>query len=288
MRIAVIWGYNRPEVQWSTHHQFWEAALRDRPDVEVVRFNWENWQNMPNDFDLYFFIDFHPSLFQVCRTQFHPRIFYWYDSFHHSFVYPAQVIDCFDMSYFAEYHAVKTLNDLGVSKVKWLPAAYYQGLHRPVKSQKLHQFAFIGQPDDTVIRAGMTRKGFIETLSMTMKGYVGQGVYGEEVNRIYNESMILVDRTIYCNIGTRIFETVGSGGFLLVNRGKIPSGIDKLAMDGAHFVTYDDSYQDCLDKMQYYIKNESERERIAACGEAYFRKHHTYANRIDTILGDML
>lgn len=288
MRVAVIWGYQRQERQWGTHHQFWEATIRDRQDMEVVRYTWENWQTMPNDFDLYFFIDFHPSLFQVCRTKYHPRIFYWFDSFHHSFVYPAQIIECFDRSYFAEYQAVRALHNVGVSKVKWLPAAYYPKVYRPMGTAKLHQYAFIGQPDDTVIRKGMTRKEFIEKLKTErLHGYVGQGIYGEDVNRVYNESEILLDRTIYSNIGTRIFETIGSGGFLMVNRGPIPSGIDELAMDGRHFISYDDSYDDCLEKIKYYLTHPSERIRIATAGEIHFRNHHTYAKRFDSILSDL-
>lgn len=288
MRVAVVWGYQRLERVWSTHHQFWEAALRQRPNIEVIRYTWDDWQQMPDDFDLYFFIDFHPSLFKVCRTQFHPRIFYWFDSFHHSFVYPAQIIECFDRSYFAEYQAVKALNNLGVSKVRWLPAAYHPDVYKPIQATKLHQYAFIGQPDDTVIRKGTTRKEFIEKFkSEQLHGYVGQGIYGEDVNRVYNESEILIDRTIYSNIGTRIFETIGSGGFLLVNRGPIPSGIDELAMDGRHFISYDDSYEDCLDKMKYYLNNSKERNKIATAGEIHFRKNHTYSNRLDTIFSDL-
>lgn len=287
-RVAVIWGYPRTEMPWSSHHMFWEATIRERPDMEVTRYTWDNWQTMPNDYDLYFFVDFHPSLFKVCRTQYHPRIFYWFDSFHHSFVYPAQIIECFDRSYFSEYQAVKALNNVGVSKVSWLPAGYYPGVYRPIAANKLHDYAFIGQPDDTVMRKGTTRKEFIEKFEReTLKGYVGQSVYGDDINQVYNESTILIDRSIYSNIGTRFFETIGSGGFLLVNRTPIPSGVDTLAMDGVHFVSYDDSFEDCLAKMKYYIAHPDQREKISKAGQSYFSKHHTYANRFDVILSDL-
>jgi hypothetical protein len=288
LQVAIIWGYSRTEKLWGTHHQFWEATLREHPNIEVHRYNWDNWQTMPTGYDLYFFVDFHPSLFRVCHTEFHPRIFYWFDSFHHSFVYPAQIIDCFDRSYFSEYQAVKALNNVGVSKVSWLPAAYYPGVYRPIVTEKLHQYAFVGQPDDVVIRKGMTRKEFVEKfLSEQLRGYVGQGVYGDDVNRAYNETEVLLDRTIYSNIGTRFFETIGSGGFLLMNRVPIPNGMDELAMDGRHFVSYDDSYEDCLQKLRYYLEHREEREKIAKNGEAYFRKYHTYAQRFEKILVDL-
>lgn len=288
-QVAIIWGYDREEIQWSCHHHYWEVSLRERDNIEVYRYNWDNWQTMPTGFDLYLFIDFNKSLFRVHDKSYHPRVFFWWDHFHHSYVYTAQIIQYFDCSYLAEYHAVKELNNLGISKVKWLPPAYYPWLYRPLNLSKLHKFAFIGQPDDTLITKGYTRKEFFTKLSSEpyMNSYIGQGVYGEEVNKVYNESMVLIDRTIYCNIGTRIFETIGSGGFLLVNRGPIPSGIDELAFDGQHFISYDDSYEDCLDKLKYYIKHEEERQKIARNGEAYFRQHHTYHHRIDVIFKDL-
>ncbi len=140
-----------------------------------------------------------------------------------------------------------------------------------------------------MIRKGKTRKEFMTGLSKEegIRGYVAQSIYGDQVNQVYNESLILLDRTIYSNIGTRVFETIGSGGFALVNRGTIPSGLDKLAMDGAHFVSYDDTYADCLEKMHYYIENHAAREKIAKCGEAHFRNNHTYGHRFNTILDDL-
>lgn len=288
-KIAFIWGYNRHEMQWFSHHQFWEASLREYPDTEIHRYTWENWQDMPKGYDLYFFMDFHPTLFQVSKSSFHPRIFYWFDCFHHSFAYPAQVIDCFDRSYFAELQVVKALNSMGVTKVRWMPPAFYQGLYRPVEVAKIYGWAFVGQPDDVVIRRGMTRKEFMTNLIKEdgIIGYVDQQIYGEKINLKYNESMVLLDRTIFNNIGTRFFEVVGSGGFLLANRTKIYNGIDELAVEGRHFVSYDDSYADCLDKLKYYIAHNEERTKIAKDGYDYFINNHTYAHRIKKIFDEM-
>lgn len=286
MKVAVIWGYDRHEQQWNSHHQFFEAALRERPNIEVQRYFWTNWQDMPTNLDFYFFIDFHTSLFQLSKTNFHPRVLYWWDCFHHSFCYPAQVIDCFDRAYFAEKQTVMALNYLGNQKVKWLPSGYYEKLYRPLEVNKLHQYCFIGQPDNVVVRHGKTRKEFFESLvKEKLHGYIGQGVWGDEVNKIYNESCVLIDRTIWTNLGTRFFEAIGSGGFLLVNR-NANNGLDEIAHDGMHFVSYDDSYDDMLNKLKYYLTHPEERERIVKAGEKYFRNHHTYSHRLEIILNE--
>jgi hypothetical protein len=198
----------------------------------------------------------------------------------------------FDRSYFAEYQTVTALRSQGLETIHWLPPAYYENLFRPLGITQDMDFAFVGQSDDTVVRRGLTRKQFMEKLvgqvhnGRLLSGAVKQGIYGETVNVLYNRSKVLLDRTIYNNVGTRMFETVGSGGFVLANRGKVSSGIDQLAIDGHHFVSYNDSYWDFIDKLGYYLDHDDERRKIAAFGHAHFLKNHTYANRLRTILDD--
>jgi spore maturation protein CgeB len=120
-----------------------------------------------------------------------------------------------------------------------------------------------------------------------LRGYVGQGIYGDAVNQVYNESLVCVDRKIGFNIGTRFFETIGSGGFLLTNRNRVDDGMDDLAVDGHHFISYDDSYEDLEKKVRYYIENADIREKIAKAGHKYFYENHRYVNRWQTILKDL-
>jgi hypothetical protein len=288
MKICLIWGNHYDDKPYHTHHSFWEATLKDL-GIEFVRYTWGDWQiHMKPEYDLYFFIDFHPCLYQLHKyPQFHPRVFYWWDCFHHSFCYPAQITEMFDRAYLAEYNTAIALQNQGLTNVFWLPPAFYEGCYHPININKIYDFSFIGQPDDTVVRKGKTRKEFFIELQVKYpKSCIVQSVWGEDVNKIYNQSRILVDRTIYNNVGTRVFETIGSGGFTLVNRGKVNSGIDKLAIDGAHFISYDDSLEDCIKKMEYYLNYEAEREKITKAGYKHFLINHTYSHRLDVILKD--
>ena len=288
--IALIWGNERGEPTYSTHHSFWEETIKDRPDLKMHRFTWADWESMPLDFDLYIFLDFHRSLFKVAKYNFHPRVVYWWDAFHETFVYPAQLSEVFDKAYYAEYLTATALKSNGYHNVEWLPPAFYPKLYRPIKEaeQKLWDFAFVGQQDTVVTRKGLTRWEFLDKTNYCppLKGYIGQNIFGDTVNQVYNQTKILFDRTVFNNIGTRFFETIGSGGFLLMNRTRGYNGIDQLAKDGIHYVSYDDSFPDFEYKLRYYVNHPEERERIAKAGRQHFLDHHTYNHRLDVILRD--
>ncbi len=288
MKVCLIWSNHYNDKLAETHHTFFEAALKDM-GIEFARYSWNDWQiHMKPIYDLYFFIDFHPSLYQLHKyPQFHPRCFYFWDCFHHSFVYPAQVIENFDRSYFAELNTVTALKNMGCENIEWLPGAAYEGIYKPLIVDSKYTFSFVGQPDHTVVRKGKTRKEFFTELSQIyINSIVTQGIYGNEVNKIYNQSKILIDRTIFSNLGTRFFELLASGGFVLVNRGKINSGIDKIAINNVHYVSYDDSVEDCMRKIDYYLIHEEERNKIANAGYNHFLKNHTYKHRLETIFRD--
>ena len=241
--------------------------------------------DMPRNCDLYFFIDFHPALFSLEKGRFKNTVFYWNDSFHFTFAYPSQVADRFDVAFMSERASAKFLTDHGYP-VQWLPAAFYPGLYRPLpEAQKVHDYGFIGQQDSVVVREGKTRREFLVALGNAegLHGYIGQGVYGDVVNQVYNESRVLFDRTIWYNIGTRIFEVVGGGGFFLMNRLPNWSGLEILAQKGIHYVEYDDSYPDFEEKMRRYLEDDEARIAIAERGRKHFLENHTYAKRLETI-----
>ena len=288
-KIATIWGNHRNDELWHTDHSFWEATIRDDPRFDLTRFTWNEWPDMPRTFDLYLFLDFHPSLYRLPRHGYKNTAFYWWDSFHYSTALTAQVAPCFDRAYFAEKLSAEEAKRNGV-EAAWLPMGYYPGVYRPLpETKKVHHYAFIGQQDDVVARNGSTRRDFLLNLSYTkgIHGYIGQGVYGERANQVLNESEVLFDRTIYTNVGSRFFLAAGSGGFCLMNRlSNIDNGIDELALEGIHYVGYDDSYADFEKKLRHYIEHPDQREKIARDGQAHFQEHHTYGKRLEVILKD--
>lgn len=287
--VAVIWGEHRNDLPFHTHHSFWEATLKERPDTSVTRYTWGEWKDMPKTHDLYFFVDFHASLYDLPRHGFKNTALYWWDSYHKPLVHVLELLnESFDRAYFAEYVSSAQARGYGLP-VKWLPAAFYPGVYRPLPDHaKIHDYGYVGQADSVIVRKGDTKLSFLSKLSRAkgLHGFVGRGIYGHDVNRAYNDSKILFERTIFATVGTRFFEMVGSGGFCLMNRMRPPSGIEHLAADGIHYVSYDDSYQDFDEKLRHWLARPEERERIVRQAQAYFLERHTYLSRLDEILSD--
>lgn len=288
--IAVIWGYDRNDVKFTTEHSFWEETIKDRQDLRITRYTWYEITNMPHDHDLYLFLDFHPDLYKLDKLNYHPRAFYWWDSFHFPFTYSAQVTELFDKSYYAEHFNAILLKTHGYN-VDWLPPGFYPGLFKPieeVRTNPLYHYAFAGQLDNVVSRKGVTRNEFIDKLCNlpNLSGFISNNVYGDTLNLVYNQSRVLFDRTIFDNIGTRLFACIGAGGFFMLNRAKGFNGIDLVAQDGVHYVSYNDSFEDFRYKLAYYLEHEEERLRIRDQGHEYFIKNHTINSRLNKILKD--
>jgi len=288
--IALICGddYACNIDEWH-HYGFWKRALESHPNVKLAHwFPWSTWRQMPTEgIDLYFFLDFRYDLWNLANFEkFHPRILYWWDAFHAMFSVVAQIPLVFDKVYISEFVDVQHLKLCGFNNVEWLPGAFHHDLYKPIEMTKEYDIGFIGQLNDSVCRKKLTRKSMMDHLAQNYKSLIAQNVRGTDVNDAYNKSKILVERTIFCNIGTRLFETVGSGGFTLINKYPCYNGIDQLGLDGTHFVTYDESVEDLENKIRYYLDHEDERNKIAKTGSEYFLNHHTYKHRIDKILKD--
>jgi len=269
---------------------FWKYNLEHHPQVNLTHwYPMSSWRNMPTDnVDLYFFFDFRPDLWALADyDKFHPRILYWGDAFHALYSVVAQIPLVFDKVYLSEFVEAQHLKLCGFNNVEWLPGAFCPHHHFPLNVNKDIDVGFVGQLDNTVVRNKTTRRRMMDHLSTKFKVVVNQNIRGPGVNVLFNQSKILIERTIFCNMGSRLFDTVGGGGFGLVNKYPCYNGLDQLGMDGTHFVTYDESVEDAEHKVQYYLTHDAEREHIAKTGHEYFLKHHTYANRIDKILSDL-
>lgn len=105
----------------------------------------------------------------------------------------------------------------------------------------------------------------------------------KEASLIYRSSKINLNitlRTIQSGIPLRAFEIMGSGGFLLTN----------LQMDFLDFFepnvdfVYYDSYEDLMEKVEYYLSHDRERQEIASNGYEKVKKYHTYKEKFDIIL----
>jgi spore maturation protein CgeB len=113
--------------------------------------------------------------------------------------------------------------------------------------------------------------------------YRGSVDYWSEMPKVFRGAKINLNFTIpniKSGIPLRIWDVLGSGGFLLTNfQAEIPSYF-KEGEDLACF----DGIDDLNEKVGYYLAHEEERRRIAANGYKKVKEHHSYVDRIRRIL----
>jgi hypothetical protein len=113
-------------------------------------------------------------------------------------------------------------------------------------------------------------------------------VFGSEMLRVLGRSKITFHRRADlvdgCAGAMRLFEATGMGAMLLTDE---DSDIDLVFEPGIEVVTYS-SYEDCVEKIRYYLEHESERELIAAKGQERTMKEHSLDSRYSFIAEQLL
>ena len=108
-----------------------------------------------------------------------------------------------------------------------------------------------------------------------------------EMPKIFNLSKINLNitmRPIQTGLSLRLFDVMGSGGFLMTNyQAEIPD----LYEPGVDLETYG-SMEELHDKCAYYLEHEDERLEIAANGYRKTKELHTVRNRVRTMIECML
>jgi len=150
---------------------------------------------------------------------------------------------------------------------------------------KIYDVSFVG-------RCYGKRREFVDTLrnhGLDIRtfglGWKGGGrVPQSELIRIYNQSKISLNISFASSgdktqIKGRDFEAVGCGSLLLTRDTK---EITSYFVPGEEIVTYTDS-NDALKKIEYYLKNEDERKKIAKKGFERLMREHTMEKRVTDI-----
>ena len=85
---------------------------------------------------------------------------------------------------------------------------------------------------------------------------------------------------IKSGIPLRIYDILGAGGFCLTNfQAELPMFFE----NEKHLVWYY-SNEDLYEKVNYYLKHENERERIATAGCEFVKEYCGYEKRIEEML----
>jgi hypothetical protein len=120
--------------------------------------------------------------------------------------------------------------------------------------------------------------------------YKGEA-WGLDMYRVLARSAVALNRHIDVAEGfannMRLYEATGVGSLLLTDAGR---NLSDLFEPGREVETYADEAE-LVEKLRHYLAAESEREAIAAAGQARTLRDHTYAARmreLEALLGDRL
>ena len=110
-------------------------------------------------------------------------------------------------------------------------------------------------------------------------------VYEHDFAKVCSQAKITieqntVDDVYFYNSWRRPFSCMSSGAFHLTSY--FP-GLDEVFINNNHLVWYD-SFDDAIKKIQYYLNNDVEREKIALQGMREVKKNHTWDKRVKKIM----
>ena len=113
--------------------------------------------------------------------------------------------------------------------------------------------------------------------------YRGSVDYWEEMPKVFRESKINLNMTIpniKSGVPLRVYDILGAGGFCITNfQAELPMFFE----NEKHMVWYYNQ-RDLYEKVDYYLRHDTERERIAREGYEYIKMHCSYEQRIKEIL----
>jgi len=181
----------------------------------------------------------------------------------------------FDVTFAAQRDGSAHLQSAGVP-CTWLPLACNPDLHYPHATSKHLDIGFVGH-----LLPGR-REHLVALLQRRYRATFFGQAYGDELAKIYSASKIGFNCSVSNDVNMRVFEAMACGTALLTNQ-ILDNGQEELFRDGVHLVTYGDD-QELLDKLAFYLRNDSARESVARRGREEVVAHHTYEQRMRSIL----
>ncbi len=172
---------------------------------------------------------------------------------------------------------------LGHDQVHWLPLAAAADVHRQMDLPRIYDVGFVGNV--ALAHRGTARARRLKLLGERFRTNDFTRSYTpEEVGQVYSQSRIVFNTSIAGDVTMRLFEGAACGALVLTD--SIANGLEELFQVGREIVTYSDDAE-LLEKIEYYLSHEQERQAIAAAGHCRAVREHTYEHRVQKIVDIM-
>ncbi len=180
---------------------------------------------------------------------------------------------------FNRHHADRFRN-IGCRKVYWSPAACAPDVYCKIPAEKIYPVSFVGSTHPYLHRERVELLEFLRNKGVDI--FIDSKLL-LDMSLIFSRSRIVLNRSIADDLNQRVFETLGTGSLLFTNRVDRGAGLEELFKDREHLVIYDDRTQ-LVELIEYYLKNDMEREKIAYNGYKEVLSKHTYDGRVRDII----
>ena len=148
------------------------------------------------------------------------------------------------------------------------------------------QFPIENKPEYVAVTTrGVGNSQFLDTITQHGDGTIGNqnNLDYKEHTEFLNKGLMVIQNSRYGEITRRIFEGMACKKLVLCDRLAKSKRLHELFQEGEEIVFYDDIV-DCVNKMNYYVENPEERERIANNGYEVVTEYHTQKQRVDFII----
>ncbi|MBP7087905.1 MAG: glycosyltransferase family 1 protein [Candidatus Omnitrophica bacterium] len=271
MRLALI--YNKEND--STLGAYIERVLKES-SINCTHFWTSAAEQIPFGYDLYFRIDHGDYKYDI-SDKLRPAIFYAVDT-HLKKPYRRikQQVKHYDIIFCAQKEGQEKLKRELKIDVQWVPLGCDPQIHKKIAIVKKYDVGFVGSEARKFPRGkliDLIRKNY-------PCSYLG-GADFRKMSEIYSSSKIGFNYSISNDINMRIFEIMSCGTLLLTNYIK-NNGFEELFENKKNVLIYRNS-NELLDLIDYYLKNDSERENIAKEGYKLATDKYTYFKRLQAI-----
>ena len=159
-------------------------------------------------------------------------------------------------------------------------------IHYPKTEEEIYPIVSIKEPPVRSTR-GPGGSRFLDYLSQVMPGkfWNKNGMTGREYGLFLASAKIVVQNSRWQEVTRRVFEGMACGSLVLTDRLPEHTRINDLFIEDQDIVYYDD-INSCISKINYYLYNWKERNRIAENSRQKTLQNHTQVQRVDLIINE--
>lgn len=207
-----------------------------------------------------------------------PKAAYFIDS-HINLENHLRLAALFDVVFLAQREYIDSFKKHGIRHVYWLPLACDPEIHSKREVPKKFDISFAGSITDGP--AHERRKYLLDSLSSEFDVNIRR-VFLTEMAEHFSGGKVVFNNAIKNDLNMRVFEALCSGSMLLTDDAE---GLSDFFTDGKELIIYSD--QNIVERADYYIRHDDERERIAKAGREKVLAAHTYGHRVERIVKTM-